>query len=112
RTTRITSKPCAATSRSRSCLSIPRAWASISASSRRGSWRNSGSHRGSHPSTLRMHRMKVRDPSQAFPCVVPAGGASAVGVSGGGDSVALLELLRHRRGLSLHVVHLDHETGG
>ncbi len=37
-------------------------------------------------------------------------GAWAVGVSGGADSVALLELLRHRADLSLHVAHLDHET--
>jgi tRNA(Ile)-lysidine synthase len=42
---------------------------------------------------------------------VPAG-AWAVGVSGGGDSVALIELLRHRGDLRLHVVHLDHETRG
>jgi tRNA(Ile)-lysidine synthase len=40
---------------------------------------------------------------------VPAG-AWAVGVSGGADSVALLELLRQRSDLSLHVAHLDHET--
>jgi tRNA(Ile)-lysidine synthase len=39
-------------------------------------------------------------------------GAWAVGVSGGADSVALLSLLRGRRDLSLHVVHLDHETRG
>jgi tRNA(Ile)-lysidine synthetase-like protein len=38
------------------------------------------------------------------------GGAWAIGVSGGGDSVALLELLRERGDLALHVVHLDHET--
>src|SRR5205814_1218879 len=37
-------------------------------------------------------------------------GAWAVGVSGGGDSVALLELLRGRGDLSLHVAHLEHET--
>ena len=42
---------------------------------------------------------------------VPAG-AWAVGVSGGADSVALLSLLRARADLSLHVVHLDHETRG
>jgi tRNA(Ile)-lysidine synthetase-like protein len=44
---------------------------------------------------------------------VPAG-AYAVGVSGGGDSVALLHLLHHRRrqDVSLHVVHLDHEMRG
>jgi tRNA(Ile)-lysidine synthetase-like protein len=40
---------------------------------------------------------------------VPAG-AWAVGVSGGADSVALLELLGARRDLLLHVAHLDHET--
>jgi tRNA(Ile)-lysidine synthase len=37
-------------------------------------------------------------------------GRWAVGVSGGADSVALLLLLHGRPGLSLHVVHLDHET--
>src|SRR4051794_19617096 len=40
-------------------------------------------------------------------------GAWAVGVSGGADSVALLELLAAgaaRAERSLHVVHLDHET--
>jgi tRNA(Ile)-lysidine synthetase-like protein len=40
---------------------------------------------------------------------VPAG-RWAVGVSGGADSVALLLLLRSRADLSLHVVHLDHQT--
>jgi tRNA(Ile)-lysidine synthase len=40
---------------------------------------------------------------------VPAG-AWAVGVSGGADSVALLLLLRDCPGVSLHVVHLDHQT--
>ena len=39
-------------------------------------------------------------------------GRWAVGVSGGADSVALLSLLRGRPDLSLHVVHLDHETRG
>src|ERR1700722_9419907 len=34
----------------------------------------------------------------------------AIGVSGGADSVALLLLLQRRPDLSLHVVHLDHET--
>jgi tRNA(Ile)-lysidine synthetase-like protein len=33
-----------------------------------------------------------------------------VGVSGGADSVALLSLLRLRADLTLHVVHLDHQT--
>lgn len=41
--------------------------------------------------------------------VIP-GGAWAVGVSGGADSVALLSLLRRRTDLRLTVVHLDHET--
>lgn len=40
---------------------------------------------------------------------VPAG-AWAVAVSGGADSVALLRLLHGRPDLSLHIVHLDHET--
>jgi tRNA(Ile)-lysidine synthase len=39
-------------------------------------------------------------------------GTWAVGVSGGADSVALLSLLRHRKNLALHVVHLDHQTRG
>lgn len=42
---------------------------------------------------------------------VPAGGW-AVGVSGGADSVGLLRLLHTRGDLSLHVVHLDHQTRG
>jgi tRNA(Ile)-lysidine synthase len=42
---------------------------------------------------------------------VPPGGW-AVGVSGGADSVALLMLLQQRADLSLHVVHLDHQTRG
>jgi len=40
---------------------------------------------------------------------VPAG-RWAVGVSGGADSVALLLLLKDRPELSLHVMHLDHQT--
>src|SRR4051794_16756002 len=48
------------------------------------------------------------DLSKAIACV-PAG-AWGVGVSGGADSVALLHLLCDRADLSLHVVHLDHET--
>ncbi|MBV8780298.1 MAG: tRNA lysidine(34) synthetase TilS [Phycisphaerae bacterium] len=39
-------------------------------------------------------------------------GAWAVGVSGGADSVALLHLLHARLDLSLHIVHLNHETRG
>jgi tRNA(Ile)-lysidine synthetase-like protein len=42
---------------------------------------------------------------------VPAG-KWAVGVSGGADSVSLLTLLRARGDLSLHVVHLNHQTRG
>jgi len=39
-------------------------------------------------------------------------GRWAIGVSGGADSVALLQLLRRRRDIELHVVHLDHELRG
>jgi tRNA(Ile)-lysidine synthetase-like protein len=39
-------------------------------------------------------------------------GAWAIGVSGGADSIALLTLLAPRSDLSLHVVHLNHETRG
>jgi tRNA(Ile)-lysidine synthetase-like protein len=39
-------------------------------------------------------------------------GRWAVGVSGGADSVALLTLLHAIHGLSLRVVHLDHQTRG
>lgn len=42
---------------------------------------------------------------------IPSGGW-AVGVSGGADSVGLLMLLQGRPGLSLHVVHIDHQTRG
>jgi tRNA(Ile)-lysidine synthase len=41
--------------------------------------------------------------------IVPPG-PWAVGVSGGADSVCLLALLHDRPDLSLHVVHLNHET--
>src|SRR4051794_16379007 len=40
---------------------------------------------------------------------VPAGGW-AIGVSGGADSLALLELVRARSDVRCHAVHLDHET--
>jgi tRNA(Ile)-lysidine synthetase-like protein len=39
-------------------------------------------------------------------------GRWGVGVSGGADSVALLRLLASRPDLSLHVIHLDHQTRG
>ena len=39
-------------------------------------------------------------------------GRWAVAVSGGADSVALLLLLHGGPGISLHVVHLDHQTRG
>jgi tRNA(Ile)-lysidine synthase len=48
--------------------------------------------------------------SDAVASVPP--GRWAVGVSGGADSVALLRLLSQRRDLTLHVVHLDHQTRG
>lgn len=43
---------------------------------------------------------------------LPPPGRWAVGVSGGADSVALLELLRRRADLELIVAHLDHDTRG
>jgi tRNA(Ile)-lysidine synthase len=39
-------------------------------------------------------------------------GPWGVGVSGGADSVALFRLLMQRADLSLHVIHLDHQTRG
>jgi tRNA(Ile)-lysidine synthase len=48
-------------------------------------------------------------PNDAIAMLLPPG-RWAVGVSGGGDSVALLELLAGRRDLELIVAHLDHET--
>lgn len=52
--------------------------------------------------------------SESLQSAIPAvpSGAWAVGVSGGADSVALLSLLRERTDLSLHTVHLDHQTRG
>lgn len=57
--------------------------------------------------------MQVVDDSalQSAIATVPSGGWG-VGVSGGADSVALLRLLSLRPGLSLHVIHLDHQTRG
>jgi tRNA(Ile)-lysidine synthase len=39
-------------------------------------------------------------------------GRWGIGVSGGADSVALLRLLALRADLSLHIIHLDHQTRG
>jgi tRNA(Ile)-lysidine synthase len=58
-----------------------------------------------------MARDALDNPIRSAVQRVPAG-AWAVGVSGGADSVALLRLLHAREDLSLHVVHLDHETRG
>jgi len=52
--------------------------------------------------------MSNRDLQHAASSVPP--GRWGVAVSGGGDSVALLELLRGRSDVTLHVIHLDHET--
>ena len=52
-----------------------------------------------------MHSANLQDDIGAVPA-----GSWVVAVSGGADSVALLELLRHRADLALHVAHLDHET--
>src|SRR5215213_993069 len=51
----------------------------------------------------------MTSPTQAIASSPPPG-RWAVGVSGGADSVALLELLRGRSDLELTVAHLDHET--
>jgi tRNA(Ile)-lysidine synthase len=59
---------------------------------------------------IRPATMAGVSPAAAAVASVPPG-PWAVGVSGGADSVALLLLLHERRAdLSLHVVHLDHET--
>jgi len=50
------------------------------------------------------------NPIEAVKAIPP--GRWTVGVSGGVDSVALLELARQRDDLQLHVVHLNHETRG
>src|SRR3954464_4267427 len=55
--------------------------------------------------------MSSLDPHRSTELLSP-GGRWAVGVSGGADSVALLRLLHARGDLSLHVVHLDHQTRG
>jgi tRNA(Ile)-lysidine synthase len=55
---------------------------------------------------LTLPRTDIEEAARTVPV-----GRWAVAVSGGADSVALLLLLiRHRPDLSLHVVHLDHET--
>jgi tRNA(Ile)-lysidine synthase len=55
--------------------------------------------------------VKVVAPEEAIASAPPPG-RWAVGVSGGADSVALLELLRCRADLQLVVAHLDHQTRG
>jgi tRNA(Ile)-lysidine synthase len=57
-----------------------------------------------------MSRMQGHSLASVVSAVPP--GRWAVGVSGGADSVALLNLLGTRPDLSLHVVHLDHQTRG
>ena len=56
-----------------------------------------------------MREMGPTDPIHAS-AALPPPGRWAIGVSGGADSVALLELLRGRGELKLVVLHLDHET--
>ncbi|HEY7119240.1 MAG TPA: tRNA lysidine(34) synthetase TilS [Tepidisphaeraceae bacterium] len=56
--------------------------------------------------------MSPHDALQSAIAWLPPGGAWAVGVSGGADSVALLAMLRTRPDLRLHAAHLDHETRG
>lgn len=53
----------------------------------------------------------VESSLQSAVSTVPPG-PWGVGVSGGADSVALLLLLLRRTDLSLHVIHLDHQTRG
>jgi tRNA(Ile)-lysidine synthase len=52
------------------------------------------------------------NPTTDFGKIDLSPGRWAVGVSGGADSVALLLLLHGRPEISLHVVHLDHQTRG
>src|SRR3954471_19465159 len=52
--------------------------------------------------------MPFMNPVDALTAIPP--GRWAIGVSGGGDSVALLELLRGRTDLEVIVAHLDRET--
>jgi tRNA(Ile)-lysidine synthase len=54
----------------------------------------------------------VTDPALTAAIETVPPGRWAVGVSGGSDSVALLDLLRRRDDLLLHVVHLDHQLRG
>jgi tRNA(Ile)-lysidine synthase len=54
----------------------------------------------------------VPDSSLEFAVATVPPGRWGVGVSGGADSVALLRLLFRSADLSLHVIHLDHQTRG
>src|SRR3954452_690197 len=73
---------------------------------------------GAHGARLRCARPEPRAPSlsSAIQALIPpisamSTGSWAVAVSGGADSVALFTLLRTtRQDVSIHVVHLDHQT--
>lgn len=58
-----------------------------------------------------MHDVRLKIAAVAELATVPSG-RWGVGVSGGADSVALLRLLALRSDLTLHVIHLDHQTRG
>jgi tRNA(Ile)-lysidine synthase len=64
------------------------------------------------PGTGRLQSYLMEHASLLFAVGTVPGGAWAVGVSGGADSVALLRLLRLRDDLSLRVAHLDHQLRG
>ena len=59
-----------------------------------------------------MSAMRGMSPIDAIATFPPSGRRWGVGVSGGADSVALLELLQGQGHLELLVMHLDHETRG